>query len=70
VDEARAREPIARLRARLLEEGVAAGELDGIEGNARSEMARAREAALAAPWPDPATAWQDVQDAGAVQGAH
>jgi TPP-dependent pyruvate/acetoin dehydrogenase alpha subunit len=70
VDEARAREPIARLRARLLEEGVAAGELDGIEGDARSEMARAREAALAAPWPDPATAWQDVQDAGAVQGAH
>jgi hypothetical protein len=29
-------------------------------------MSAARHAALAAPWPDPAIAWEDVQDNGAV----
>jgi pyruvate dehydrogenase E1 component alpha subunit len=69
VEAARAAEPLARLRARLLEEGVAAKLLDGIEGEARAEMGRAREAALAAPWPDPAIAWEDVQDCGPLREA-
>jgi hypothetical protein len=30
-------------------------------------MSQARTAALAAPWPDPAIAWEDVQDIGAVE---
>lgn len=67
VERARAQEPILRLRARLLAEGVAAKALDAIEGDARAEMSQARAAALAAPWPDPATAWEDVQDHGAPQ---
>lgn len=68
VDAARAQEPIARLRARLLAEGVAVKALDAIEGDARAEMSQARGDALAAPWPDVATAWEDVQDSGAVEG--
>jgi pyruvate dehydrogenase E1 component alpha subunit len=69
VEAARAQEPILRLRARLLEEGVTVKALDAVEGDARAEMSQARAAALAAPWPDPATAWEDVQDSGAVQEA-
>ena len=67
VEAARAREPLLRLRARLLAEGVAAAALDALEGDARAEMEQARAAALAAPWPDPAIAWEDVQDSGAVK---
>jgi pyruvate dehydrogenase E1 component alpha subunit len=67
VDAARAAEPIGRLRARLLAEGVAAAALDRLEADALAEMAAARIAALAAPWPDPAIAWEDVQDSGAVR---
>jgi acetoin:2,6-dichlorophenolindophenol oxidoreductase subunit alpha len=67
VEEARDREPLARLRGALLEQGVAAKALNAIEGDARAEMSQARDAALAAPWPDPAIAWEDVQDTGAVR---
>jgi TPP-dependent pyruvate/acetoin dehydrogenase alpha subunit len=69
VEAARAAEPIGRLRARLLAEGAAAALIDGIEAEARAEMEAARASALAAPWPDPAVAWEDVQDSGAVRGA-
>ncbi|MGX9963087.1 thiamine pyrophosphate-dependent dehydrogenase E1 component subunit alpha [Roseomonas sp. F4] len=68
VEAARAAEPIAWLRARLVGEGVAGSALDVIQGNALEEMSAARVAALTAPWPDPAVAWADVQDAGAVRG--
>jgi pyruvate dehydrogenase E1 component alpha subunit len=64
---ARTHEPIARMRARLLAEGLTPKALDAIEGDARAEMSQARTAALAAPWPDPAIAWEDVQDIGAVE---
>jgi pyruvate dehydrogenase E1 component alpha subunit len=70
VEAARAAEPIGRLRGRLLSEGVAAALLDGLRGEAQAEMSQARAAALAAPWPDPAIAWEDVQDCGAVQETH
>jgi pyruvate dehydrogenase E1 component alpha subunit len=66
VDAARTHEPLLRLRARLLEQGANARALDAIEGDARAEMSQARANALAAPWPDPAIAWEDVQDSGAV----
>jgi TPP-dependent pyruvate/acetoin dehydrogenase alpha subunit len=62
VTEARTRDPIVRLRARLLGDGMAAAALDAIVAEAATEMAAARDAALAAPWPDPATAWTDVLD--------
>jgi pyruvate dehydrogenase E1 component alpha subunit len=67
VEAARAAEPLLRLKARLLAEGVAQKALEAIEGEARAEMSLARAAALAAPWPDPSVAWEDVQDIGAVE---
>lgn len=69
VAEARAHDPIARLRARLLEAGTPAAELDAITAEATAEMTAARDAALAAPWPDPATAWTDVLDADRPEAA-
>ncbi|PZW45930.1 pyruvate dehydrogenase E1 component alpha subunit [Humitalea rosea] len=54
-------EPIARFEARLLAEGVAtAAELAAVREDALAEMQAARAAAMAAPWPDPATAFSDV----------
>ena len=50
----------------LRERGVDEEELRGAADEARAEMDAARdEAARAAPWPDPALAYRDVQDAGA-----
>ena len=66
---AREAEPIARLRARLLAEGVSTRTLDALAGEAEAEMSLARASALTAPWPDAGVAWEDVQDVGAV-GEH
>ena len=57
---ARGRDCIRRLAAMLDPEEVAA-----IETEAAAEMAAHRAAALAAPWPEAAAAYSDVQDAGA-----
>ncbi len=65
VTAAREREPIARLATVLAERGVAGAALEQIAAEARNEMAAARDAARAAPWPDAATAFEDVQDTGA-----
>jgi TPP-dependent pyruvate/acetoin dehydrogenase alpha subunit len=56
LDRARAEEPLVRLRARLLDEGVAEAELDEIRSRAVAEMEHAAAAALAAPLADPETA--------------
>lgn len=61
---ARGRDCIRRLAAALTSAGVAAEEIAAIEAEAAAEMAAHRAAALAAPWPDPAAAFRDVQDAG------
>jgi acetoin:2,6-dichlorophenolindophenol oxidoreductase subunit alpha len=50
----RARDPLVLSRARLEAEGVAATELDALEAEVAAELAAAEQAALAAPWPDPA----------------
>jgi pyruvate dehydrogenase E1 component alpha subunit len=55
LDAAMANEPVTKLRRRLGELGVSDSQLDDVEGRARQEVAAAAEAALAAPWPDPAT---------------
>jgi pyruvate dehydrogenase E1 component alpha subunit len=68
VAEARAREPIARLEAWLTANGTDAATLAAIARDADAEMAAARSEALAAPWPDVATALADVQDVGAGAG--
>ena len=62
---ARQDDPIARSRAWLVEAGADPEELAAMERAARDEMAAARAAAEAAPWPDPAAAFADVQDLGA-----
>ena len=66
VEAAHSREPIARLAQVLSERGVAAETLAAIGAQAADEIAAAREAARAAPWPEPMRAFADVQDAGAV----
>jgi pyruvate dehydrogenase E1 component alpha subunit len=66
VDEARSRDPIARLGAMLAERGVAASELGKIIDEAKAEMAAARANANAAAWPGAHVAYEDVQDTGAV----
>ena len=66
VDAARGREPIGRLGQILRERGVGADTLDAIVAEAQREMEAARDAARAAPWPEVAVAYEDVQDIGAV----
>jgi pyruvate dehydrogenase E1 component alpha subunit len=58
-------EPVLRTRDLLLAAGVAAADLDADDAEAAREMAAAYEAAKAAPFPPPADAFRDVQDAGA-----
>ncbi len=53
-------DPLAALEPR-----VGAQTAARLREEAQAEVRRAVEAALAAPWPDPSNAYQDVQDAGA-----
>ena len=65
VDERMKLEPIARLRAHLLgAHGVTADALDEDERQIREAVAAAYEEAREAPYPDPARAFEDVQDVG------
>lgn len=63
---AKSREPIGRLKVQLIEEGHDVKLLDTIEKEAQAEMAVARRFAQDAAWPKAATAFDDVQDVGAV----
>ncbi|HNU11614.1 MAG TPA: thiamine pyrophosphate-dependent dehydrogenase E1 component subunit alpha [Rubrivivax sp.] len=59
-------DPIARARAAYLALPAAEqGTLDAIDAAATAEIEAALAAAEAAPWPDPASAYTDVQDTGA-----
>lgn len=60
-------DPIARARGHLLSAGVAAATLDAIENAARDEVDTALAVADAAPWPEPAAAFTDVQTVGEGQ---
>ncbi len=55
-----ARDPIPRLRARLLEAGVDEATLAAIEQEAKAKVAEAEQIARAAPEPDPATLETEV----------
>jgi pyruvate dehydrogenase E1 component alpha subunit len=55
-----ARDPIPRLRARLLEAGVEEATLATIEQEAKAKVAEAEQIARAAPEPDPATLETEV----------
>jgi pyruvate dehydrogenase E1 component alpha subunit len=59
-----ARDPIDLYRARLLEAGVEAERLDGIDKEALAEVDRATEAAKAAPEPGPETLETDLWSDG------
>ena len=68
LQEALQTDPIARARAQYLAlPGSAAHELDLIERAATEEVAAALRVAEAAPWPDAASAFTDVQNLGAGQ---
>jgi len=66
VQEARSRDPIARLGAVLCERGVPATDLGKMLDEAKAEMTAARKDANAAAWPEASVAYEDVQDTGAV----
>lgn len=62
--EAAANCPIARLRDALSAAGAPPERMEAIRADAAAEMTAALDAAKAAPWPDHAAAFADVQDAG------
>ena len=64
VREAWKNDPIARCAAQLREAGVGEEVLRGHRDAAAAEMTDAYESARAAPWPDRALAYTDVQDIG------
>jgi pyruvate dehydrogenase E1 component alpha subunit len=57
-------DPLPRLRAALRAAGCEGHKLDAAMAAAQVEMAVARAAAMASPWPDAATAFTDVQTLG------
>jgi pyruvate dehydrogenase E1 component alpha subunit len=69
VEAARGREPLARFAKLLQERGATEDALAAIRKQAMDEMTKAREGARAAPWPETAVAFDDVQDVGAVAWA-
>ncbi|MEQ8429808.1 MAG: thiamine pyrophosphate-dependent dehydrogenase E1 component subunit alpha [Silicimonas sp.] len=56
--------PIARLERALGLAGVEAVELERLRDGARADLKAVRDEAKDAPWPDPAQAFDDVQDIG------
>jgi pyruvate dehydrogenase E1 component alpha subunit len=61
VEQWKARDPIVRLRDRLLAAGIAgADELDAIESDVQAQVTEAAEFAANSPWPDPATATHHI----------
>lgn len=60
VESWRARDPIDRLRARLVEQGVDEEDLRALEEGVDAAVAAAVEGALAAPYPGPEALWQDM----------
>lgn len=65
VAQAQARDPLELARSRLRERGLDAASLEAVWAQAQAELAASVAAAHAAPWPDEAMAWTDVQDVGA-----
>ena len=57
-------DPLVLARAKLLAQGVTAGDVDAIDAAARNEIAAAMSAAEAAPWPEARDAFEDVITTG------
>jgi TPP-dependent pyruvate/acetoin dehydrogenase alpha subunit len=60
-------DPLRLARNKLVASGITADAIDTIDAVARAEIDLALAAAEAAPWPEAATAYTDVQDTGAGQ---
>ena len=58
-------DPLIVARARLLQQGVSAAEVDAVDAAAQAEIERALALAEAAPVPDVASAYEDILDTGA-----
>lgn len=67
VARALATDPLRIARERLLARGVAEDVVTALDTDAHAEIAAALAQAEAAPWPDAAAAYTDVQDTGAGQ---
>ena len=67
VQRALAFDPLTLARARLIEAGASAAEIDAIDTAARTEIEAALACADAAPWPQAADAYEDVVTTGAGQ---
>jgi pyruvate dehydrogenase E1 component alpha subunit len=65
VERAREQDPLALARARFAARGIATTALDCIVAEAAAEVAQALRVAAAAPPPEPAAAYTDIQDTGA-----
>ena len=65
VEEALGSDPLILARNAMLAEGVAGASIDAIDAAAGAEIAAALKAAEVAPWPDPASAYEDVMNSGA-----
>ena len=59
-----ARDPLRRAAARLAALGVAAEAIDALDREAKAEIDAAYVTAKAAPWPEDALAYSDIQDIG------
>ncbi len=60
IDAQREHEPLAVLRRKLIDRGVAESQLDGIAAEVDGEVEEATEFAQNSPWPDRAEAYTDV----------
>jgi pyruvate dehydrogenase E1 component alpha subunit len=58
--EGRARDPLGKVRARLIERGAKAAELDALDAEIAAEMDTALESAIKAPLPPVDTMFEDV----------
>jgi len=60
-------DPLAQARERFVAMGGARAALDAIDAQASAEVAQAMQTADAAPWPEPAGAYTDIQTTGEGQ---
>ena len=65
VEAAQAHDPLKVARDKLVAGGVTASEIEAIDRAAQAEIDAALATAEAAPWPDAATAYEDITNTGA-----
>ena len=58
-------DPLIVARNKLMAQGADSAAIDAIDAQARAEIDHALQVAEAAPWPDVASAYEDILDTGA-----